>query len=207
LTSLNLAGNALYGIMPDLRGLDQLIELNLIPNGNLTGITVLTLQSTELPSPTLQVKEIAKSDSDSNATLSPAIISAIAIAISIFAVLVGAFVVYKCYFKAKLAARKRRRRNEESCDMSSSYAGNQADEVEELEEDIITPMDSIPVEMAKLFGSKKLHITGQISKGGFGYVYKGIFQGKDVAVKRLIVPKDKRRKLKLADMFGMIFQH
>jgi hypothetical protein len=61
--------------------------------------------------------------------------------------------------------------------------------------------DSVEQEEKSEIGGKTLKITGLISQGGFGYVYKGVYDGRPVAVKRLIVPTNTRDKLKLAAMF------
>jgi predicted Ser/Thr protein kinase len=63
----------------------------------------------------------------------------------------------------------------------------------------------MPSHMMSLFGSKKLRVTEQISKGGFGFVYKGFYEGREVAVKRLIAPQTKKAKLRLARMFGISY--
>jgi hypothetical protein len=49
--------------------------------------------------------------------------------------------------------------------------------------------------------TKRLRITAQLAKGGFGIVYKGRYDGKVIAVKRIIEPTSKGEKLKLAAMF------
>jgi hypothetical protein len=162
--------------------------LNLTSNANLTGVL-------SLPEKLQNAKpEVSSED------LLPVAIIAIFVAFSLLAI-ICAVLTYKCYFRPKIKERKRRARDGESCDN-----GEYAEEPGSIMSDgAHSSIDSMPTHMKSLFGSKKLRITGNISKGGFGVVYKGVFEGKDVAVKRIIAPEKKKAKLKLARMFGMSF--
>jgi predicted Ser/Thr protein kinase len=62
---------------------------------------------------------------------------------------------------------------------------------------------TIPIVLMKLMGKSKIRIKKKISQGGFGYVYEGVYDGRKVAVKRLIVPTDRKTKLKWMAMFRM----
>jgi hypothetical protein len=190
---LNLAGNSLYGKMPDLSGLNQLSELKLSPNGNLTGITALPIKSFKTPSPTPQVQNQL-----SNGTISPVIIALIVISLAFVIASVLALILYKCIFKAKFAARRREKRHDEP-----SYLVSAENNTDQKSQDASRTSIAMPIFMMNILGMKKLRITKQISKGGFGYVYLGVYGGKRVAVKQLIKPKSKVDKLRLSGMFGM----
>lgn len=99
-----------------------------------------------------------------------------------------------------LKERRRRARNEEESCESIAFEEN-SESV--MSDGILSPMNAMPTHMKALFGSKRLRITGKISKGGFGVVYKGVFEGREVAVKRIIAPEKNKAKLRLARMFGM----
>jgi hypothetical protein len=194
---LNLAGNLLSGMMPDLSSLTQLSELDLTSNGNLTGITALPRQSTESPSPTPQIQvEIGSGKNESNAKLNPATIAIIFASIVILSVC--ALVAYKCYLKPIIMARKREKRQNEPSNLLSTES-----DTDQESQDASRTSIAMPIFMMNILGMKKLRITKQISKGGFGYVYLGVYDGKRVAVKQLIKPKNKFDKLRLSGMFGM----
>jgi hypothetical protein len=150
LTELNLANNDLSGVFPDLSSLDQLTVLDLTSNANLTGVLALP----ELPRETVIVGLDESQDG-----LSPDIISIMIIVCGILA--------YTCYFQPILKAKRRRARDDESCENSSSGV------VSAFGEEVIqrspAPMNPMPIRMA-LLGSKKLRVTELLSKGGFGYV-------------------------------------
>lgn len=186
LTVLNLADNDLSGEFPDLSGLN-LEKLNLTSNANLTGVL------------SLKVEESSAIESSNDGLPLAAII---AISVGSIAVLIAicAFVFFQ-YFKA-IKDRKRRARDQESCGNSSFEMDGQS---MMSEGEVISPINAMPNHMMELFGSKKLRITSQISKGGFGFVYLGVYEGRDVAVKRLIAPKKKKAKLRLAQMFSTYF--
>jgi hypothetical protein len=181
-------------VFPDLSSLDQLAVLDLTSNANLTG--VLTLP--ELPRETV----IVGSDK-SQEEFSPNVIIAVSVILSIM-IIVGGVLAYTCYFQPILKARRRRARDDESCENSSSGV------VSAFGEEVIqrspTPMNPLPIRMS-LFGSKKLRVTELLSKGGFGYVYKGVYDGRDVAIKRIIAPLKKKDKLRLAKMFRTSLIH
>lgn len=42
-----------------------------------------------------------------------------------------------------------------------------------------------------IIGSRKLWITDEINRGGFGVVYQGVYNGRDVAIKRIVEPMNK----------------
>jgi hypothetical protein len=178
LTELNLANNDLSGIFPDISKLQNLTVLNLTSNANLTGITYLVAQIQDNP--------------DSGKESTNTSIIAISVASSIVILIIFcSFIVYRCYIQPILMARKQTARDDESYEYSGSDQSAVID-------------GSDPGLMMDIFGGrKKLRITEQISKGGFGFVYKGVYNGRQVAVKQLIAPHTKREKLKLAKMFGM----
>jgi hypothetical protein len=179
LTELNLANNDLSGVFPDLSSLDQLTVLDLTSNANLTGVLALP----ELPRETVIVGLDESQDG-----LSPDIIIAVSVILSIMIIVCG-ILAYTCYFQPILKAKRRRARDDESCENSSSGV------VSAFGEEVIqrspAPMNPMPIRMA-LLGSKKLRVTELLSKGGFGYVYKGVYDGRDVAIKRIIAKRFKK---------------
>jgi hypothetical protein len=192
LTTLNLAYNNLSGEFPDLSGLVHLTVLNLDSNDLLTG------NNTSLD--VAIAKETTVEDNDMNKNGPPiAAIITISVALAtIVVILVSALLAYKYHFRAKIMDRKRRERDDESSEIKSSGVNDQSAWGE-----VGGSQVEMPSRMMPLFGSKKLRITKQISKGGFGYVYEGVYEGRAVAVKRIIVPLKKKDKLRLARMFGM----
>jgi hypothetical protein len=196
LTALNLANNNLSGEFPGLSKFPQLSSLDLTSNDLLTG--------------TLSLKKDSILDKDANADItddasetpgfSPASIAVISIAIALVIFLVCGLFAYQFYFEDIIKARKRRQRHDESSELQSTGNKN-------LPGFSMAPRTSvaIPLVMMKVMGMKSLRITKQISKGGFGYVYEGVYEGRAVAVKRIIVPSEKRDKLRLAVMFSKSF--
>jgi hypothetical protein len=91
----------------------------------------------------------------------------------------------KCYFQDIIVARKRRRRHDEPSVLQSAMTED--DDIAYIERTSIT----IPIVWIKLMGKSKILLT------------EGIFDGKKVAVKRLIVPEDRKTKLKWIAMFRM----
>jgi hypothetical protein len=187
---LDLSRNSLHGLVPDISGLTKLSVLDLTSNTNLTGQTTLAVKTTEVPlvlDPQLETSGLSTSIV---MTTSLVLFFAITMVFGLFA--------YKCHFEAKIKARRRRERDDESCDLSSSGAVSTGGEVDQSSE----MSTSVPNFMMQVLGVNQLRITDQISKGGFGYVFKGEYRGRQVAVKRLIKPKSKKAKLRLAAMFG-----
>jgi hypothetical protein len=166
----------------------QLTVLNLTSNTNLTGV---------LPLPE-KIRDVEAAVQSENRLPSAEII-AISVSFSLLAIICAALHAYKCYFRPKIKERKRRASDDESCE--NSIFDEQSESV--TIEGVLTPINKLPSHIMALFGSKKLLITGSISKGGFGVVYKCVFEGKDVAVKLIISPEKKKAKLRLARMSGM----
>jgi hypothetical protein len=158
--------------------------LNLTSNANLTG--VLSLPD-KIPASAVV--------SESKEELSPAVIIGVSVAIILLAA-ISALITYKCYVQPIFAARRRRARHDESSELESAVKS-------EGDGNTIGLSPSMPSFMLKIMGKKGLRITESLSQGGFGYVYKGDYHGRNVAVKRIIAPKTKRDKLRLAQMFSM----
>jgi Leucine-rich repeat (LRR) protein len=178
LTKLILADNDLSGEMPDLNGLFQLNVLDLSNNENLT---VLTL---DVPQGELLVVM-----PEEPAGLSTTDIITVSAAVVIIVALLCALLAYKCYFQAIIHNRAKQSSVKGDIERSANAPRNPRNAV------------YMPMFILKLIGSKKLRITKKISQGGFGIVYIGVYEGRDVAVKQLIVPKNKRDKMRLALMF------
>lgn len=118
------------------------------------------------------------------------------IAGSLVAVLFCALVGYKCYFQDIFAARKRERRQDEDSALQSTWSdtsGGYSIEHTSVE---------LPNFMMKLMKRSNIRITKQICKGGFGFVYEGVYDRKVVAVKRIIIPEDRKTKLRWMAMFS-----
>jgi hypothetical protein len=166
--------------------------LNLTANSNLTGVL-----NFEIPQTNLTIIDTEESSSQS-----PAMIGIISASV-VIALLFFAFIAYKCYFQELYEYKKRQERHSEASEIfdedNSGFSDASSVRVSTNSQSFAPAM---PLFAMKLMGIKKLRITGQISKGGFGYVYKGVYDGRLVAVKRLIVPEKKRDKLKLAAMFS-----
>jgi hypothetical protein len=173
--------------MVDLSGLKNLKVLDLSSNDRLTGTI------------TLQVPQ-EETDADGSKGLPTNTIIAISVSIA-FIILIAlcAFIAYKCYFKEIIKRRKRKARHDE---VSELY--DRAEKDQNAFENASPTTFPLPLILMKIFGIKKLRITAQISKGGFGYVYKGVYEGRHVAVKRLIAPERKKDKLRLAAMFSKL---
>jgi hypothetical protein len=180
-------------VFPDISSLDQLTVLDLTSNANLTG--VLTLP--ELPRETVIV-----GPEESQEEFSPNVIIAVSIILFILFIVCGVL-AYIYYIQPIHKARRQRARDDDkgSSDVEAGRAFG-----EEGDQRSPTPMNPTPIRMA-LFGSKKLRVTKLLSKGGFGYVYKGVYEERDVAVKRIIAPLKKKDKLRLAKMFRTSLLH
>jgi hypothetical protein len=165
--------------------LDQLTVLDLTSNANLTG--VLTL-------PGLPRETVIVGSDESQEGLAPGVIIAISIVLALVLFLVCgivAYIAYKCYFEA----RERGQRHDEASELQSESTGRKYLPAARTSV-------AIPIVMMKLMGMNNLRITNQLCKGGFGVVYEGVYEGRKVAVKRILVPKNKRDKLRLAVMFS-----
>jgi serine/threonine protein kinase len=136
---------------------------------------------------------------ESQEILSPNVIIAVSVILSVM-IIVGGILAYTYYFQPILKKRRVRAQDDESCENSSSVVVSESSFSEGGDQISLTQMNPLPIRMA-LFGSKKLRVTELISKGGFGYVYKGVYGGRYVAIKRIIAPLKKKDKLRLAKMF------
>jgi hypothetical protein len=197
LTELNLANNDLSGVFPILESFPLLTVLNLSSNANLTGVLSLPANLTGVLS--LPDKILASAVmSGSKEKLPLAMIIGVSVAI-ILLVAISALLTYKCYLQPILAARRRRARHDESSEFGSAV--NTKNPGSSIGLTRLSP--SMPAIMLKVMGVKDLRITEPLSQGGFGYVYKGVYHGRNVAVKRIIAPRTKRDKLRLAQMFSI----
>jgi hypothetical protein len=169
--------------------LDQLTVLDLTSNANLTD--VLTL-------PELSRETVIVVSDESKEELSPDSIAAISIALALVLFLICGIVAYKCYFEDIIKARKRRQRLDEASELQSKSTGLKY--LPAARKSV-----AIPIVMMKLMGMKSLRITNQLCKGGFGVVYEGAYEGRAVAVKKILVPQNKRDKLRLVVMFSKYF--
>jgi hypothetical protein len=177
---LNLEKNNLSGEFPDLSKFPQLTLLDLSSNDLLTGILLL-------PQKDETVDETADLDK-ANDPISPAIIATV-VTLAIVVSVITALVAYK-YHSQRVHDEKKKQQDEEAKGL----------------EVVFTPAEAIAFYAKRLKENrKKLRIISRISKGGFGFVYKGDYGGRPVAVKRIIEPQRKKDKIRMAVMFGKSF--
>jgi hypothetical protein len=188
---LNLAKNNLSGEFPVLSMFPLLTVLDLTSNDLLTGILSL---------PQEDVKVDVTEDASDSPGLSPASIAAISCTLVVVLTLIGGIIAYFCYFEDIIKARKRQRRHDEPSELQSKITGH----VNIPGSSSVVKTSDVEINMDDM-GMKSLRITKKICKGGFGIVYEGVYEGRDVAIKRILVPQNKRDKIRLAVMFSKHF--